>query len=115
MSNELSGRRIAFLVANAGVEQIELTSPWQAVKDAGGQPVLLAPEKDKVQAVNHDTDPAGTFDPDQAVADARAVDAFGSRRFFFLGRFFFFRPFGASGDPRTCIRPARAVAVRERP
>jgi protease I len=74
MSNELSGRRIAFLVANAGVEQIELTSPWQAVKDAGGEPVLLAPEKDTVQAVNHDTDPADTFDPDQAVADASAAD-----------------------------------------
>ena len=32
MSNELAGKRIAFLVANAGVEQVELTSPWQAVK-----------------------------------------------------------------------------------
>jgi protease I len=29
MSNELAGKRVAFLVANAGVEQIELTSPWQ--------------------------------------------------------------------------------------
>ena len=57
MSNELAGKRIAFLVANAGVEQVELTTPWQAVKDAGGQPVLLAPEKDAVQTVNHDTEP----------------------------------------------------------
>jgi protease I len=39
MSNELTGQRIAFLVANAGVEQVELTSPWQTVKDAGGEPV----------------------------------------------------------------------------
>ena len=74
MSNELSGRRIAFLVANAGVEQIELTNPWQAVKDAGGEPVLLAPEKDKVQALNNDIEPADTFDPDQAVADASVAD-----------------------------------------
>ena len=35
MSNELAGRRIAFLVANVGVEQVELTSPWQAVREAG--------------------------------------------------------------------------------
>ena len=27
MSNELAGRRIAFLVANSGVEQAELTRP----------------------------------------------------------------------------------------
>jgi protease I len=74
MSNELAGKRIAFLVANAGVEQAELTSPWQAVMDAGGEPVLLAPDKDTVQAVNHDTEPAGTFDPDHAVADVQAEE-----------------------------------------
>jgi protease I len=74
MSNELAGKRIAFLVANEGVEQVELTTPWQAVKDADGEPVLLAPEKSTVQAVNHDTEPAGTFDPDHAVGDASVVD-----------------------------------------
>ncbi len=36
MSDSLQGRTIAFLVANSGVEQVELTHPWQAVKDAGG-------------------------------------------------------------------------------
>jgi protease I len=74
MSSELSGKRIAFLVANAGVEQVELTSPWQAVKDAGGEPVLLAPQKDSVQAVNHDIEKGDTFDPDLAVAEASADD-----------------------------------------
>jgi protease I len=74
MSNELAGRRIAFLVANVGVEQVELTSPWQAVAGAGGEPVLLAPEKEPVQTVNHDTEPAGTFDPDHAVGDVLAED-----------------------------------------
>jgi protease I len=74
MSNELAGKRIAFLVANAGVEQAELTTPWQAVKDAGGEPVLLAPEKDPVQAVHHDLELGDTFQPDQAVADAAAAD-----------------------------------------
>lgn len=74
MSNELAGRRIAFLVANTGVERIELTSPWQAVTDAGGEPVLLAPEKEPVQTVNHDTEPAGAFDPHQAVGDVLADD-----------------------------------------
>jgi len=74
MSNELQGKRIAFLVANVGVEQVELTSPWQAVTDAGGEPVLLAPEKSKVQAVHGDLEKGDTFDVDQAVSEASAED-----------------------------------------
>jgi protease I len=74
MSNELAGKRIAFLVANVGVERVELTSPWQAVMDAGGEPVLLAPEKEPVQTVNHDSESAGSFDPDPAVGDVLAED-----------------------------------------
>jgi deglycase len=74
MSNELAGKRIAFLVANAGVEQVELTSPWQAVKDAGGEPVLLAPEKDTVKTVNHDAEPGGSYEPDHAVGDVSGAD-----------------------------------------
>jgi protease I len=70
MSNELQGKRVAFLVANAGVEQVELTTPWQAVKDAGGTPVLLAPDQEPVQAVNGDIEPGDTFDPDQTVSEA---------------------------------------------
>lgn len=34
MAVELNGKRIAFLVANSGVEQIELTKPWEAVEKA---------------------------------------------------------------------------------
>ena len=43
MAFALDGKKIAFLVANEGIEQVELTSPWQAVKEAGGTPVLIAP------------------------------------------------------------------------
>ncbi len=53
MAKELNGKKIVFLVANEGVEQVELTSPWQAVKEAGGQPVLVAPKTGDVQAFNH--------------------------------------------------------------
>ncbi|MFD1051709.1 DJ-1/PfpI family protein, partial [Kibdelosporangium lantanae] len=74
MSTELRGKRIAFLVANVGVEQVELTSPWQAVKDAGGEPVLLAPEKEQVQAVQGDLNKGDTFDPDHAIADVSPGD-----------------------------------------
>jgi protease I len=69
--NPLQGQTIAFLTANEGVEQIELTEPWQAVKDAGGTPRLLAPETGTVQAFHH-LDKGDTFDVDAAVGDADA-------------------------------------------
>jgi protease I len=36
---KLDGKKIAF-IATDGVEQVELTKPWEAVKEAGGQPEL---------------------------------------------------------------------------
>lgn len=73
MSHDLSGKRIAFLTANEGVEQIELTRPWKAVEDAGGQPVLVAPESGEVQAFNH-LDKADAFSVDQPVSSVSADD-----------------------------------------
>ena len=70
---ELDGKRIAFLVANEGVEQVELTEPWKAVEQAGAQPELVSLEEGKVQAFNH-LDKADTFDVDRTVADADASD-----------------------------------------
>src|SRR4051812_31056815 len=36
MATSLNGKKIAFLVAPEGVEQVELTEPWKAVEEAGG-------------------------------------------------------------------------------
>lgn len=69
MAGELAGRRIAFLVANEGIEQVELTEPWEAVADAGGTPLLVAPEAGEVQAFDH-LDKADRFPVDLTVADA---------------------------------------------
>lgn len=71
--SELEGKRIAFLVAQEGVEQIELTEPWNAVEAAGGKPVLLAPKAGEVQAFNH-LDKAQTFDCELPVAECKATD-----------------------------------------
>jgi len=60
---DLTGKKIAFAVANEGIEQVELTSPWEAVKDAGGEPVLVSVEAGKVQAFEH-LDKGDTFDVD---------------------------------------------------
>jgi protease I len=53
VASELKGLRVAFLTSNEGVEQAELTAPWDAVKAAGGTPELIAPEAGEVQAFNH--------------------------------------------------------------
>ena len=68
MASELNGLRVAFLVSNEGIEQAELTAPWQAVKDAGGTPVLIAPEPGEVQAFNHLT-PADKFPVDHTFGE----------------------------------------------
>jgi putative intracellular protease/amidase len=34
MSDELAGKRVAFLIANEGVEQVELVEPLEAVREA---------------------------------------------------------------------------------
>ena len=69
MANEFSGKKVAFLVAQEGIEQVELTAPWDAVQQGGGTPVLLAPEEGTVQAFDH-LDKADTFDVDVSVAKA---------------------------------------------
>jgi protease I len=76
MANSLQGKTIAFLVAPEGVEQVELTEPWQAVQQAGGTPRLVSTEAGKVQAFNH-LDKADTFDVDETVdaADPAQYDA----------------------------------------
>jgi protease I len=73
MAEEISGKRIAFLTANEGVEQIELTRPWDEVKQAGGKPELIALEGGEVQGFNH-LDKADTFPVDKTVDQANADD-----------------------------------------
>ncbi|NYD23242.1 type 1 glutamine amidotransferase domain-containing protein [Kineococcus aurantiacus] len=67
--SQLKGKKVAFLVAPEGIEQVELTEPWKAVQEAGGEPVLLSTAPGQVQAFNH-LDKADTFDVDVVVDDA---------------------------------------------
>ena len=72
MSNELKGKRIAFL-ATDGVEQVELTSPWEAIEKAGAEVELISLESGKIQGFNH-LDKADTFKVDRTVSEANASD-----------------------------------------
>jgi len=68
-STELHGKTVAFLTAQEGVEEVELTEPWKAVQEAGGKPQLIAPESGEVQAFNH-LDKGSTFPVDETLQDA---------------------------------------------
>jgi protease I len=73
MAGKLDGKRIAFLVAPEGTEQVELTEPWKAVEEAGGQPELISTDSGEIQAFNH-LDKADTFPVDGTAKEADASD-----------------------------------------
>jgi protease I len=70
MAGELQGKRVAFVVANEGIEQVELTEPWDAVTQAGARPDLVAPQPGRAQAMNH-LDKADTFPVDRTTSEVR--------------------------------------------
>jgi protease I len=70
---KLDGKKIAFLVAPEGVEQVELTEPWKAVEGEGATPELVSTESGTIQAFNH-LDKADTFDVHKVVSEAAASD-----------------------------------------
>jgi protease I len=69
---KLSGKKIAF-VATDGVEQVELTEPWNAVKGEGAAVELLSLEDGQIQGFNH-LDHGDKFDVDKTVASADSSD-----------------------------------------
>jgi protease I len=73
MSDRLRDKKVAFLTANEGVEQVELTEPMRAVREAGAEAELLAPEAGQVQAFNH-LDKGDAFEVDRPVAEADASE-----------------------------------------
>ena len=111
MKNQLSGKKIAILVAD-GFEQVELTSPKQALEKAGAETEIVSPASGSVKgweetkwgkkfpvdvplnkASADDYDalllPGGVMNPDKLRADPKAVD--------------FVREFFDSGKPVAAI------------
>ncbi|RZT87240.1 protease I [Pseudonocardia sediminis] len=68
---DLDGKTILFMVASEGTEQVELTEPWDAVKQAGGTPVLASEHLGQIQAFHH-LDRGDTFEVDQMLGAAQA-------------------------------------------
>lgn len=75
MANRLSGKRVAILVAD-GFEQVEMTEPRKALREAGAEVELVSPAEGKVKAWK-ETDWGDEFEVDTRLADARpdAYDA----------------------------------------
>lgn len=70
---DLNGKKIAFLCATEGTEQVELTHPWQAVQEAGGTPELVSTDSGEIQAFDH-LDKADTFPVDRRASEVSAAD-----------------------------------------
>jgi protease I len=73
MADKLKDKRIAFLVAPEGTEQVELTEPWKAVENEGGTPELISTDEGRIQAFNH-LDKGSTFPVDRTVSEAAPSD-----------------------------------------
>jgi protease I len=75
MGGDLTGRKVAMLATN-GVEQVELTAPWQALKEARADVTLVSIKGGKIQGLIHD-EKADTFKVDvlASAASARDFDA----------------------------------------
>jgi len=72
MANRLENKKVAF-VATDGVEQVELTEPWEAVEAEGGKPELISIENGEIQGFEH-LDHGDTFEVDRTVEDANESD-----------------------------------------
>jgi protease I len=73
VAETLSGKRVAFVAAPEGTEQVELTEPWKAVQEAGGRPELVSTQSGEIQAFNH-LDKGDTFPVDKVVTDVSTGD-----------------------------------------
>ncbi len=72
MADELKGKKIAFLFTE-GAEQVEVTEPLKAVKEAGADVDIVSLEKGEIEMWNH-FDKGDKISADKAVADAKASD-----------------------------------------
>jgi len=74
MANQLQGRKIAFLAANA-FEESELMKPWEALKDAGAEVELISLEEGEITSLDEEKLKGGkSVKVDKTVEEAKADD-----------------------------------------
>ena len=72
MKNDLTGNRVAILVAD-GFEQVELEEPKEALEKAGAKTDIISPSGDEVQGWDHDKE-GDSFKVDVKLDAANAND-----------------------------------------
>jgi len=72
MAADLTGRKVAVL-ATDGVEQVELTAPWNVLKEARADVSLVSIKNGKIQGFIHD-EKADTFKVDKLAKAVSATD-----------------------------------------
>ncbi|HET6362435.1 MAG TPA: type 1 glutamine amidotransferase domain-containing protein [Gemmatimonadota bacterium] len=72
MAKDLTGKRVAIVVAN-GFEQVEMTSPREALEEAGAETYLVSIEDSQVKGWKH-TDWGDKFDVDVPIDEAAPED-----------------------------------------
>src|SRR5262249_32660740 len=72
MSANLKGKKVAILVTD-GFEQIELTSPKEALERAGATTMIVSPKSGEVEGWHH-YDKGDTFKVDVPLSEAKASD-----------------------------------------
>jgi protease I len=74
MGDELKGKTVAFLAADA-YEESELKKPWEALQDAGAELKLVSLEEGEITALDEEEFKAGATHPvDLTVEEAKADD-----------------------------------------
>lgn len=72
MAKKLEGKRVAIVVAK-GFEQVEMTSPREALEEAGAETDLISTESERVKAWRH-TEWGESFEVDVPIDDADPDD-----------------------------------------
>src|SRR5687768_9601226 len=72
MASKLEGRSVLF-IATDGVEQVELTQPWEALEKAGAKLTLASPKAGRIQAVKG-MEKGDTFRVDRSLADVAVAN-----------------------------------------
>ena len=74
MAHDLTGTRVALLIAPRGTEEPEFTDPRSALQDAGAEVTVISLEGGEAQTVNGDLDPGGSYPVDLVIGDADPAD-----------------------------------------
>jgi protease I len=69
MSDELNGLHVAVL-ATDGFEEVELTEPVRALREAGARVTILSPRPGEIQATHNDLDKTIKIKVDRMIKDA---------------------------------------------